>query len=145
MLTDIPAVIAADLRVDVGAAGEERPPRARTLTPTPPPSAVTGSEGHEVQSIDVTAGTRIGQYEIIRELGRGGMGTVYPRARHCGSAAASRSSSCSRRSPELTQRFLVEARATARCSHENIVVIYEVGEHQGSPYMVLEYLQRASR
>ena len=42
---------------------------------------------------------------------------------------------------ELTRRFIVEARATARCSHENIVVIYEVGELQGSPYMVLEYLQ----
>ncbi len=42
--------------------------------------------------------------------------------------------------PELTQRFLVEARATARCQHDNIVVVYEVGEHNGSPYMVLEYL-----
>ncbi|MCU1277346.1 MAG: hypothetical protein JWM53_892, partial [bacterium] len=39
VLTDIPAVIAADLRVDVGApvSTDERPRRARTLTPTPPP------------------------------------------------------------------------------------------------------------
>jgi len=44
-------------------------------------------------------------------------------------------------SPEVTKRFILEARATARCSHENIVIIYEVGEHQGSPFMVLEYLQ----
>ncbi|MCE9576281.1 MAG: protein kinase [Deltaproteobacteria bacterium] len=43
--------------------------------------------------------------------------------------------------PDLTQRFIVEARATARCSHENIVIIYEVGEHMGSPYMVLEFLK----
>jgi serine/threonine protein kinase len=42
--------------------------------------------------------------------------------------------------PELTQRFIIEARATARCSHENIVIIYEVGEHGGQPYMVLEFL-----
>ena len=42
--------------------------------------------------------------------------------------------------PELTQRFLVEARATARCQHDNIVVIYDVGEHRGSPYIVLELL-----
>jgi serine/threonine protein kinase len=41
---------------------------------------------------------------------------------------------------ELTQRFLVEARATARCQHDNIVVIYEVGEHASAPYMVLEFL-----
>src|SRR5207244_1661799 len=39
-----------------------------------------------------------------------------------------------------TQRFLVEARTTARCQHDNIVVIYEVGEHNGSPYIVLEFL-----
>jgi hypothetical protein len=42
--------------------------------------------------------------------------------------------------PELTQRFLVEARTTARCQHDNIVVIYEVGEHNGAPYIVLEFL-----
>src|SRR6185503_14256243 len=38
-------------------------------------------------------------------------------------------------------RFLVEARATARCKHENIVVIHEVDELEGYPYMVLEYLE----
>src|SRR5439155_14224918 len=43
--------------------------------------------------------------------------------------------------PDFLQRFLVEARATARCTHENIVTIYEVGEHDGLPYMVLEYLE----
>jgi serine/threonine protein kinase len=37
-------------------------------------------------------------------------------------------------------RFLTEARATARCNHENIVVIHEVGSHEGQPFMVLEYL-----
>jgi hypothetical protein len=45
--------------------------------------------------------------------------------------------------PELTARFIIEAKATARCSHENIIVIYEVGEHAGNPFMVLEYLQGA--
>jgi serine/threonine protein kinase len=45
--------------------------------------------------------------------------------------------------PELTARFIVEARATARCSHENIIVIYEVGEHGKRPFMVLELLQGA--
>ena len=131
VLTDIPAVIAADLRVDVGATGEERPPRARTLTPTPPPG-VAGSEGHEVQSIDVTPGTRIGQYEIIRELGAGGMGTVYlARDLRLGRRVAIKFLQST--DAELTRRFIVEARATARCSHENIVVIYEVGELQGQP------------
>ena len=43
--------------------------------------------------------------------------------------------------PDLTARFILEARATARCNHENIVVIHEVAEHDGYPFMVLEYLQ----
>ncbi|PKN54245.1 MAG: AAA family ATPase [Deltaproteobacteria bacterium HGW-Deltaproteobacteria-14] len=43
--------------------------------------------------------------------------------------------------PELTERFVIEARATARVEHENIVSIYEVGEWGGSPYMVLQFLQ----
>jgi serine/threonine protein kinase len=69
-------------------------------------------------------GTRIGQYEIIRELGRGGMGAVY----------AARDTKLGRRvaikflysdhQPELTARFILEAKATARCSHENIIVIH---------------------
>ena len=45
------------------------------------------------------------------------------------------------RRPELRAALPVEARATARCTHENIVTIYEVGEHEGLPYMVLEYLE----
>src|SRR5215510_5329252 len=43
--------------------------------------------------------------------------------------------------PDFDERFLAEARATARCHHENIVVICEVGTHRGQPYMVLEYLE----
>ena len=46
-----------------------------------------------------------------------------------------------RRASASRERFLVEARATARCSHENIVVIHEVDEYDGMPYMVLEYLE----
>src|SRR5690606_10627 len=41
----------------------------------------------------------------------------------------------------LTHRFLVEARATAQFNHENIVVIHDVKEYRGQPFMVLEYLQ----
>src|SRR5262245_18826626 len=44
-------------------------------------------------------------------------------------------------SGQCAGRFLIEARATARCKHENIVVIYEVNEIDRTPYMVLEYLE----
>ncbi|HET6147085.1 MAG TPA: protein kinase [Polyangia bacterium] len=85
-------------------------------------------------------GARLGQYEIIRELGAGGMGVVYlARDDRLGRRVAIKFLQTG--NAELTRRFIIEARATARCSHENIVVIFEVGELQGSPFMVLEYLQ----
>jgi serine/threonine protein kinase len=86
------------------------------------------------------AGGRIQQYELIKMIGEGGMGTVFvARDLRLGRRVAIKFLQTGQ--PEMTQRFLVEARATARCQHENIVVIYEVGEHSNSPFMVLEYLQ----
>jgi serine/threonine protein kinase len=87
-----------------------------------------------------TPGTRIHQYELIRQLGSGGMGTVFlARDTRLGRRVAIKFLHSA--TSEVTQRFILEARTTARCSHDNIVIIYEVGEFQGSPFMVLEYLQ----
>ncbi len=84
-------------------------------------------------------GVRINQYEIIKLLGEGGMGSVFlARDLRLGRRVAIKFLQSNQ--PELTSRFLVEARTTARCQHDNIVVIYEVGEHNGAPYIVLEYL-----
>ncbi len=76
-------------------------------------------------------GTRVQQYEVIRELHvRGGMGTVYlARDLRLGRRVAIKFLQAAQ--PERTQRLLLEARATARCQHDNIVVIHEVGEHAG--------------
>ncbi|HVK64637.1 MAG TPA: protein kinase, partial [Polyangium sp.] len=82
----------------------------------------------------------IDRYEIIRPLGRGGMGQVLlARDTRLGRLAALKL--LTRRGHEQAQRFLVEARATAQVRHDNIVVIYELGEHDSAPYMVLEYLR----
>ncbi|HEY3805762.1 MAG TPA: protein kinase [Kofleriaceae bacterium] len=84
-------------------------------------------------------GVRINQYEMIKMIGEGGMGTVFlARDLRLGRRVAIKFLQSNQ--PELTQRFLVEARATARCQHDNIVVVYEVGEHNNAPYMVLEFL-----
>src|SRR5690349_20767176 len=83
---------------------------------------------------------RLRQYELIREIGAGGMGTVYlARDTKLGRRVAIKFLADS--TPAIVQRFLIEARATAQCSHENIVVIHEVDEGEGQPYMVLEYLE----
>ncbi|HVK68573.1 MAG TPA: protein kinase [Polyangium sp.] len=88
----------------------------------------------------VGVGAAIKHYELIRELGRGGMGTVFlARDTKLGRLVAIKL--LHEYSGDKAERFLAEARATARCRHENIVVIHEVDEFRGYPYMVLEYIE----
>jgi serine/threonine protein kinase len=95
--------------------------------------------GEAPSNVTPESGARINQYEVIEKIGEGGMGTVFlARDLRLGRRVAIKFLQTEQ--PELTQRFLVEARTTARCQHDNIVVIYEVGEHGHSPYIVLEFL-----
>ena len=111
-----------------------------TGTPAPPPRAEVSEVTHVWGPGQMPRpGAHINQYEIIREIGSGGMGSVYlARDTKLGRKVAIKVLQSNH--PELTQRFIIEARATARCSHENIVIIYEVGEVSQQPYMVLEFL-----
>jgi serine/threonine protein kinase len=98
-----------------------------------------GTTGVHAASAVPHPGVRINQYEMIKMIGEGGMGSVFlARDLRLGRRVAIKFLQSNM--PELTQRFLVEARTTARCQHDNIVVIYEVGEHNGAPYIVLEFL-----
>src|SRR5262245_47817760 len=90
--------------------------------------------------LDFSRDKTIGRFEMIREIARGGMGQVFlARDVKLGRKVAIKFLLSD--DPQFLQRFLVEARATARCTHENIVTIFEVGEHASRPYMVLEYLE----
>src|SRR5512142_3328033 len=90
--------------------------------------------------VEPCPGDHVRQYELIRRLGRGGMGEVFlARDTKLGRRVAIKF--LHTQDPALVQRFVVEARATASCGHENIVTLYEADTHQGRPYMVLEYLQ----
>jgi eukaryotic-like serine/threonine-protein kinase len=81
---------------------------------------------------------RLGQYELIRQIGHGGIGAVYlARDLRLGRLVAIKL--LARPGSHDNARLLAEARVTARCNHENIVVIHDVGEHD-QPYMVLEYV-----
>lgn len=83
--------------------------------------------------------TCFGEYELIREIGRGGMGTVHlARDLRLGRLVAIKL--LSRLDSYDNARFLSEARVTAQCNHENIVVIHHVGEHDDQPYMVFEFV-----
>ncbi|WP_224361853.1 serine/threonine-protein kinase [Hyalangium versicolor] len=121
------------------------PPLSRSSAPRDTGASLSGSKSPapSAQGAVPAPGTRIHQYELIRKLGSGGMGTVFlARDLRLGRRVAIKFLHST--AQEITRRFILEARATARCSHENIVVIHEVGEFQGSPFMVLEFLQGQS-
>src|SRR5262245_45267224 len=84
--------------------------------------------------------TQIGRYEVQAELGRGGFGRVF-RAYDptVGRLVAIKTLFGSEEAGMLT-RFRNEAAAAGRLRHPNIVVIYDFGEQDGSPYLVMELL-----
>jgi eukaryotic-like serine/threonine-protein kinase len=91
----------------------------------------------------LTAGTKLGPYEIAAPLGAGGMGEVY-RARdpRLGRDVAVKVLPASLAGDaDRLRRFENEARAAARLSHPNILQIYDVGRHEGHPYLVTELLE----
>ncbi len=86
--------------------------------------------------------TRIGKYDIVDVLGRGGMGLVY-RAfdKHLGREVAIKTVTENfARDPEMLERFNREASRTGILKHPNIVTIYDLGEQDGFPYIVMEYV-----
>ena len=87
-----------------------------------------------------------GQYELVSEIGRGGMGVVY-KARQATLdriVAVKMILSSHLASPEHVHRFHVEARAAARLQHSNIVHIHEVGCLHGQHYFAMEYIDGPS-
>ena len=85
-------------------------------------------------------------YDLLGELGRGGMGVVY-KARDQNlkrTVALKMILSGAHASDEDMQRFQIEAEAVAKLQHPNIVQIYEVSEHEGRPYIALEFADGGS-
>lgn len=90
----------------------------------------------------LTSGAKLGRYEILTSAGAGGMGEVY-RARD---ARLNRDVAIKvlpvafATDPERLRRFQQEAQAVAALNHPNILAIHDFGEHEGSPYIVTEFL-----
>jgi WD40 repeat protein/tetratricopeptide (TPR) repeat protein len=88
------------------------------------------------------APSRVGNYAIVRELGRGGMGVVFQAqdTQLNRLVALKMILAAEYADREALLRFQAEAKAVARLQHPHIVQIYEIGEEQGRPYFALEYL-----
>ena len=138
--------------------------------PSPPPLVASGREENQsfAATIDLPAGqpssadpgnqakskprgsavlhTRVGDYEILNELGRGGMGVVY-RARHkqlARDVALKMILVGAHAGEEQVARFMTEAQAVAHLQHQNIVQIFDIGDHDGLPYFSLEFVNGPS-
>src|SRR5215213_10289980 len=84
----------------------------------------------------------VGRYEIVRELGRGGMATVYL-ARQTDLdrfVALKELGTFHAADPSFAQRFVRESRVAGALSHPNIVTVHEYFEHDGTPYIAMEFV-----
>src|SRR5262249_35249969 len=106
------------------------------------PGAAT-AKGSSARDRTAAAGwPEVPGYEIVRELGRGGMGVVF-QAKQVGlnrQVALKMILAGSFAEPELLMRFKIEAEAAAQLQHPNIVQIYDIGEHEGCPFFALEFV-----
>ena len=96
--------------------------------------------------MSLSPGTRLGPYEILSELGAGGMGEVYraldPRLGR--EVAMKVLHAEATRDPERLRRFEQEAKAAGALDHPNLLSVFDTGEHEGAPYLVFELLRGAT-
>jgi serine/threonine protein kinase len=108
--------------------------------PVPSTTAADTSGG------DFTSTRRVGRYEIVQELGRGGMATVYlARQVDLGRVVALKELSVFHASrPGSSERFIRESRLAGSLNHANIVTVYEYFEEAGTPYIAMEHVHYGS-
>jgi serine/threonine protein kinase len=99
-----------------------------------PPEGVPGAE------------RRVGHYQIVRQIGRGGMAIVYLARQQVldRGVALKELSSFQASAPGMAERFLREARLASLLNHPNIVTVHEYFEEGGVPYIAMEYAPRGS-
>jgi WD40 repeat protein len=106
-------------------------------------SAITSGSADEGPSVQFRAGRTFGNYELLEEIARGGMGIVY-RARQVGLdriVAVKMLLAGPLAGKDFVQRFRTEASAAASLQHPNIVAIHEVGFAEGQHFFAMEFVE----
>jgi len=95
---------------------------------------------------EVVASFMLGRYEVLEELGFGGMGTVYRALDPVLDRLVALKTMFTQGplTDENTRRFLREARSVARLQHPNIITVFEFGEVDGKPFIAMELLEGTS-
>jgi serine/threonine-protein kinase len=96
--------------------------------------------------LPLTPGTRLGPYEILTALGAGGMGEVYKArdTRLDRAVAIKILPAVLAADPQFRERFDREARAISQLSHANICTLHDIGQHEGTAFLVMELLDGES-
>jgi len=126
--------------------GDDQPAALETLRDFKPPESASDLAAVELFETATFPGAgnseTLGPYELVRILGKGGMGVVYE-AHHAelGRTVALKVMRSSDAGREELERFKREARAAAKLRHANIVPILEVGEHEGQHYFTMTMVE----
>jgi serine/threonine protein kinase len=111
---------------------------------TGPETVAPEGDGREAEALPA----RIGRYEIVARLGAGGMGVVFrahdPALHREVALKLPRLAGFGEGEGRARQRFLRESRAAAGVRHPHLCPIYDVGEHEGRPFVVMELVDGAS-
>jgi eukaryotic-like serine/threonine-protein kinase len=94
----------------------------------------------EAPAMELPAGSRFGNYDIVRKLGEGGMGAVYEARRQGLNKRVALKILTLGGNPAVTARFVQEARISAGLEHPHVADCFDVGEVEGVPFLALEFL-----
>src|SRR5687767_4724282 len=106
-------------------------------------NSLCGSEAHGSSIHEPATSVRLGDYQLLDEIARGGMGVIY-RARQLSlnRTVALKLILSGQFADKLeTKRFKAEASAAAKLRHPNIVAIHEIGEEEGQHFFSMEYVK----